>query len=84
MFHGLYSNLDVKIVSSISTFVLNTLTLSLSALFFKVYVHSFWLCLYACSSSSPVLGVCVVNSRILGSSMLCLTSDMECIVRPLR
>ncbi|CAH3103872.1 unnamed protein product [Porites lobata] len=35
------------------------------------------------SSSSPVLGVCVVNSRILGSSMLCLTSDMECIVRPL-
>jgi len=36
----------------------------------------------ATRSLSPVLGVCVINSRILGSSMLCLTSDMECIVRP--
>ncbi|KAJ7333814.1 Nuclear pore complex protein [Desmophyllum pertusum] len=35
------------------------------------------------ASSSPVLGVCVVNNKILGSSMLCLTSKMECIVKPL-
>ncbi|XP_068750380.1 nucleoporin 88-like [Montipora capricornis] len=37
----------------------------------------------AVSSPSPVLGVCVIKSRILGSSMLCLSSDMECIVKPL-
>ena len=36
------------------------------------------------SLSSSILGVCVVNNRILGSSMLCLTSRMECIVKPLR
>lgn len=36
------------------------------------------------SLSSPILGVCVVDSRILGTSMLCLTSKMECIIKPLR
>ncbi|XP_022785775.1 nuclear pore complex protein Nup88-like isoform X2 [Stylophora pistillata] len=35
------------------------------------------------SSLSPVLGVGVVNNKILGSAILCLTSNMECIVKPL-
>nr|XP_058955276.1 nucleoporin 88-like [Pocillopora verrucosa] len=35
------------------------------------------------SALSPVLGVGVINSKILGSAILCLTSKMECIVQPL-
>ncbi|XP_029194340.1 nucleoporin 88-like isoform X3 [Acropora millepora] len=37
----------------------------------------------AVSPPSPPLGVCIVKSRVLGSSILCLSSDLKCIVKPL-
>ena len=47
------------------------------------YVYPFF-CTCCFSALSPVLGVGVINSKILGSAILCLTSKMECIVQPLK
>jgi nuclear pore complex protein Nup88 len=35
------------------------------------------------SPISPVLGVCVVSDRLLGTKIICLTSTLECVTLPL-